>query len=234
MILFPIRLYLWSKTVGFCGIINAIQSVTLTHSHLGHVDGIGLFGKEVMGKNGVSLYTNKSVLDRLERNSTLYPFHPILVESGKVVCIGPGITMEFLRIPHRDFEIGETHAIVCRGPEKSFLFLPDHDTWSETLQSQGQDSIRSWIHSLRVDFALIDGTFFVHDEVSEIRDDFKSIPHPPIAETLELLGKKTENDPDIYFIHLNHTNSVLSDSRMKEEVTRLGWNIADQGALMTL
>jgi hypothetical protein len=227
-----VRLYLWSKVVGVA--IPTIQSVTITHGHLGHIDGIGLFGKEVMGKSGVSLYTNKAVLEKLERSSILYPFNPFHVENGQSVCIGPGIKLEFLRIPHRDFEIGETHAIICRGQDKSFLFLPDHDTWSETLASQGQVSLRCWLQSLEIDFAFIDGTFFVHDEMSGTRKDFTSIPHPSIEETLKLLGAKTEKDPDVYFIHLNHTNSVLTDSTVKEKIRTLGWKLAEQGVLMTL
>ena len=38
---------------------NEISSVWLTHAHLGHVDGLGLFGKETMGKTGLNLHLSR-------------------------------------------------------------------------------------------------------------------------------------------------------------------------------
>ena len=44
------------------GIGNTIvpDTVSLTHAHLGHVDGLGQFGKEVMGSSGTSLFARRA------------------------------------------------------------------------------------------------------------------------------------------------------------------------------
>ena len=36
-----------------------VTDIWLTHGHIGHVDGIGLFGKEVMNKKNVRLHASK-------------------------------------------------------------------------------------------------------------------------------------------------------------------------------
>ena len=46
---------------------NSVDSVFLTHAHIGHVDGLGLFGKETMAAKGVNLYCSKMMLDLIER-----------------------------------------------------------------------------------------------------------------------------------------------------------------------
>ena len=34
--------------------VEPLSSLSITHSHLGHIDGLGLFGKEVMGLQGLT------------------------------------------------------------------------------------------------------------------------------------------------------------------------------------
>ena len=36
--------------------VNKIDSLFLTHAHFGHVDGLGLFGKETMNAKGIPLH----------------------------------------------------------------------------------------------------------------------------------------------------------------------------------
>jgi len=206
-----------------------IESVTLTHLHLGHIDGLGQFGREAMGRQNIRLLGSKPLIDDLAKKSYLGPFSAEIVQNGSSVILGKGVSVEFHRVPHRDHETGETHAIVVRGIKKSLLFLPDHDTWLETLRLQNVKSIREWIQQLKVDVALIDGTFFCRNEVAGRREDSAGIPHPPISETLELLGKRVDGDAEIFFIHLNHTNPVIDDPEKKRQVEALGWHIGEQG-----
>ena len=105
-------------------------------------------------------------------------------------------------VPHRD-EFSDTHAIKIIGPSSSLLFLPDHDDWP-TLDMAGQTSIRDWLNSLEVNFALIDGTFWSGDELDG--RDMSQIPHPTISETIARLGRREDGDPEVIFFHLNHTN----------------------------
>ena len=130
-------------------------------------------------------------------------------------------------VPHRG-ELSDTHAFLIRGENRSLLYLPDHDSWDETLALYKMDTIREWLASLNVDIALIDGTFWSSDELqSRSQDD---VPHPPIKQTLEMLGYKLQGDPDIIFFHLNHTNPVYDEwSEEHTKVVEMGWSIAKQG-----
>ncbi len=84
-----------------------------------------------------------------------------------------------------------------------------------------------------IDFALVDGTFW---DNSELRGrDMSQIPHPTISETLERIGNRGEEDPDIIFIHINHTNPVLDkQSAQYGEVASKGWSVAKQGSSIVL
>jgi pyrroloquinoline quinone biosynthesis protein B len=81
---------------------------------------------------------------------------------------------------------------------------------------------------LEVDVALIDGTFWDANELPPERQN--NVPHPPVSETLELLGDRKEGDPEIYFIHLNHTNPLHDEtSSAYATVVSMGWEVAKQG-----
>ena len=232
---------LWSNSISkFVGdvpeIISDISSVTLTHHHLGHIDGLGLFGREVMGKPGKSirLVSGKAVIDMLEKKSVLGPFKPEIISNGSKVNIGKGVNLEFSRVPHRECEHGETYGIIIRGKHRSLFFLPDHDSYEATLKFHNKSSIREWLESLSVDIVFLDGTFFTIEEIAVRRIDSKGIPHPPILESLSLLGEKRNDDPDIIFTHLNHTNSVLNSKMSRLTIEKLGWKVGQQGEVFTL
>jgi len=281
-------------------VISPIESVTLTHLHLGHIDGLGQFGREAMGRNSVHLYASEPVLSELAIRSSLGPFTPHTIvsvdpnhdndngngndndndndnnhdnndnnhdnndknhdnndndndndtsssekrqsttEKKTTIPLGKGVTLEFHRVPHRDHEVGQTHAILIRGPTRSLLFLPDHDTWTETLALHRAPSVREWLARLDVDIALLDGTFFDSREIGGLErrgvDAVEAgIPHPPISETLRLLGgRRGEVDPEVCFVHLNHTNPVIGGGIEREEVERLGWQVGVQGQVWEL
>ena len=230
------QLRLWAESTRSLGeekpICGPIQSVTLTHLHLGHVDGVGLFGTEVMGcrQGSIRLISGKRVIEDMEKKSYLKPFTPEIINNGSKVAIGAGVDLEFVRVPHREEECSETYGIIVRGKEKSIFFLPDHDTYDETLKFHAAKSIKEWLCSLEVDVALLDGTFFTVSEVAGRRKDVNGIPHPPIAESLEKLGMRDEeNDPEIYFIHINHTNPVLDNQSNRDEIHNLKWGLGEQG-----
>ena len=208
----------------------------MTHLHLGHIDGLGIFGREVMGydDNSVKLIASEPVIEQLKLRSLLDPFSPEVVKDKGNVELGPGVVVEFHRIPHREEEVGDTHCIVVRGEERSILFLPDHDTYDETLQWQKKDTIREWLKDLSVQIVLIDGTFYTIDEIAGSRKDSSDIPHPPIDTSLKLLGKRQIDDPEIFFIHLNHTNAVIDNPQAHSSVLDLGWKIGKQGQVFEI
>ena len=210
------------------------DSVTLTHAHLGHIDGIGQFGKEAMGQSGVPLFASSSVIRVLDERRLSSPFraNETLPGASFSPTEGCGFELEFVRVPHRD-EHSDTHAIKVIGPNHSLLFLPDHDNWGQTLEMAGAGSIREWLSSMGVGFAMIDGTFWSDGELGG--RDMAQVPHPTISESLELLGEKRDGDPDIIFIHLNHTNPALDESSNQAKyLSSLGWSIGKQGTTILL
>ena len=204
-------------------------AVWLTHAHLGHVDGLGQFGAEVMNARAVPLHCSPAVAERLRATpgwrALLDGGHLRLREwrSGEPVA-GDGFAVTPLPVPHRS-EAGDTHALLVAGKRK-LLFLPDHDSWDATLAAVGAASPRDWLRQLGADIVLLDGTFWSADELP--RQD--AVPHPPVAETLERLGARREGDPRVVFIHLNHTNPLCNpDSDESAQLARAGWETGHEG-----
>lgn len=218
--------------------VPPMDSVVLTHAHFGHVDGLGLFGRETLNARSLSLYASAS-MQALISNT---PQWSLMVEQGvflpKVVSpnqpwqLSSALSVEAVAVPHRA-ELSDMHAFILRGPERSLLFLPDHDRWDATLAHHGASSIRDWLSRMKVDVALIDGTFWSSDELSGRSQS--EVPHPPVTETLDRLGPRQEGDPEIVFIHLNHTNPLHNvKSKPYRKVGAFGWQVGEQGMTFTL
>ena len=211
--------------------------VWLTHAHFGHVDGLGLFGRETMNAKGIPLYASK----KMQQLITDTPQWRIMVEQGVFVPREMSnnnkvefgeLTIEPILVPHRD-ELSDMHAFVISSSQNKLLYLPDHDTWEETLSMYNCHDIRQWLKELAIDIALIDGTFWSEDELQSRNQE--KVPHPPIKQTIEMLGYKQQGDPEIYFIHLNHTNPVYDQwSEQHAQVIEMGWKIGKQGMKINL
>ena len=123
--------------------------------------------------------------------------------------------------------------MLISGPRNRLLFLPDHDSWSETLESMGANDIRTWLQVLEIDIILIDGTFWSADELHH--RDQGVVPHPPVRETIEALGVRQEGEPRVIFIHLNHTNPLHDDGSPEARmVEQMGWEIGFEGMTFEL
>ena len=210
----------------------------LTHAHLGHVDGLGLFGREAIAARDIELHVSDDMYHLIDRT----PQWNLMVQqgvfnirtftAGDVVFSQGDLSIEAVRVPHRA-ELSDMHAFILRGPSKSLLFLTDHDTWKETLTVHNCSTIRELLNKLNVDIAFIDGTFWSEDELAGRNQ--ATVPHPPVLQTLKMLGNKKQGDPDIIFTHLNHTNPLYNrNSEQYAEVERLGWSVAHQGQRFTL
>ena len=214
-----------------------LSSVSITHAHLGHIDGLGLFGKEVMGLKHLKVHCSQSVAALIERN----PIWNSLCEQEVIQPIiwtpnvsfepsqGCGFTIRAIPVPHRD-ELSDNHALLIESAGQNLLFMPDHDTWDGTL---GGTSIRQWLRDLNVNIALIDGTFWDQNELKH--RDMSEIPHPTVRESIERLGSKMDDDVDIRFIHFNHTNPLCNpESDESAELASNGWLVANEGDSFTL
>ena len=215
------QLWMWADALGERAPVVP-DMLAVTHLHTGHVEGLGQFGTEVMGKSNVPLMASESVLAVLQKRDALAAFLPSELDAV------PGVT--FLRVPHRNEHGGDTHAVLLEGASgRKLLFLPDHDSWDGTLDG-ATTTVREWLTGLDVDVALLDGTFYSSDELDG--RDMKEVPHPCITETLGRLGQRRSSDfdVDVAFVHLNHTNPCNdAASAQAHQVTAMGWRVAREG-----
>ena len=225
----------WAENLG--GYPPIPSSISLTHAHLGHVDGLGLLGKEVMGASGVVVHCSDSVADFIQRT----PAYAALLEQEAITlsiwnggsAFSPtpdcGFSIRPIQVPHRS-EFSDCHGLIVEVGQNRLLFLPDHDSWDETLQGL---QIRDWLVDLKVDFALLDGTFWSEDELQN--RDMSEIPHPTVEESLQRLGEKKDDDPDIRFFHIKCTNPLCNpDSEQSKMLRDMGWSVANEGDSFTL
>ena len=211
-----------------------IDHLFLTHAHLGHVDGLGLFGRETMSARGIPLHSSPSMQNLIKST----PAWALLLEQGvfELTEIGhvkiDDVVIESIAIPHRA-ELSDMHAFVLRGKEHSVLFLPDHDSWDQTLTAHDASSIRAWLKDLDITHALLDGTFWSGDELQG--RDMSVVPHPTIQDSLSRLGERQSGDPEIYFTHLNHTNPAYrEDGAEYQKITKFGWRVSSEGQRINL
>jgi pyrroloquinoline quinone biosynthesis protein B len=216
------------------------ETVSITHLHLGHIEGIGQLGKPVMGLREVDVYLSPKNKDILDNRSDIV----LMGEEGNIRTHckdfydlfepkdGCGFSLQFIPIPHRS-ELGDNAAIIIKAEGKSILFMPDQDSWDDTLDYHSKDNIRDFLKMFDIDEALIDGTFWSIDELP--RRDISKIPHPTIQETIQLLGRKRKGDPEISFLHLNHSNPVNDlGSEQRKVVEENGWKISEMGDVLKL
>ena len=211
-----------------------IDHLFLAHAHLGHVDGLGLLGRETMSARGIPLHSSPSMQNLIKST----PAWALLLEQGvfELTEIGhvkiDDVVIESIAIPHRA-ELSDMHAFVLRGKEHSVLFLPDHDSWDQTLAAHSASSIREWLKEIEVTHALLDGTFWSGDELQG--RDMSVVPHPTIQDSLSRLGERQSGDPEIYFTHFNHTNPVYQmDGSEYQKIIQLGWRVSTEGQRINL
>tara|TARA_B100001142_G_C14299765_1_gene642326 strand:- start:131 stop:1018 length:888 start_codon:yes stop_codon:yes gene_type:complete len=216
------------------------ETVSITHLHLGHVEGIGQFGKPVMALKEVDIFLsrdNKNIFDGRSDIELMIKENNIKTHSRDFYQSfepkeGCGFSLQFIPIPHRS-ELGDTAAIIIKGNKKNILFMPDQDSWEETLEHYSKENIRDFLEMFDINEALIDGTFWSMEELPG--RNISEIPHPTIQESLHLLGRKMEEDPRISFLHLNHSNPVNDiGSKQRKLVEENGWKISEIGDVLKL
>lgn len=200
------------------------DAIFLTHAHIGHYTGLMYLGKEAVNADQIPVYVMPRMKSFLEQNG---PWNLLIsnnnitlreMQDHQTIPLTSKIKVVPFTVPHRD-EFSETAGFIITGPDKSALFIPDIDKWD-----RWETDITEVIS--RVDYAFIDGTFYDGDELN--RRDMSEIPHPFIIESMGLFDSLPAKEKNkIYFIHMNHTNPVLSrESSESETVIEKGFNIA--------
>ena len=186
-----------------------LMGIFLTHAHVGHYTGLLHLGREVMGHQGMPVYTLPKMKSFLKNNgpwSQLVSLNNIdikTISDSKEIKIGDKLFIEPFLVPHRD-EYSETVGYKIHGKDKSILFLPDIDKWDKWHQDIFQ-------LVLNIDIALIDGTFYSQNEIPN--RNMSEIPHPFITESIETLFELNSTNRDkVHFIHFNHSNPAIKDN----------------------
>ena len=202
------------------------EGVFITHAHIGHYTGLMEFGKEVMNTQNLKVYVLPKLQTFLENNGPwsqlvkLKNIQIISLNAEQEVNIGNSIGVKAFTVPHRD-EYSETAGFKITTPEKKYLFIPDIDKWSKWNKS-----IISEVKD--VDYAFLDATFYDQNEMG--KRPISEVPHPLVTETENLFKNETSAvKKKIHFIHFNHSNRILWDKAVQQEVKNKGFNISEEG-----
>ena len=210
---------------------NIVDGIFLTHAHIGHYTGLMYLGREGLGGKGINVFALERMSNFLENNG---PWRQLIdlknislnsLEDLKPVNLSKNLKVIPIKVPHRD-EYSETVGYKIVGKTKKVLFIPDIDKWSEWE--------RDIINEVKqVDYALIDGTFY---NGSELDRDMSEIPHPSVEETITLfINEPIKEKNKIYFIHINHTNPILTNQdNINSMIETLGFNVAQKGLKLFL
>lgn len=208
------------------------DAVLLSHAHIGHYSGLMYFGREAAGAKQVRVYALPRMKNYLQSNgpwSQLCALENIKIDSlqfDQKIQVLNNIWVTAIQVPHRD-EFSETAGYIVEGPKRKLLFIPDIDKW--------QKWNRSIIEEIKkVDYALIDGTFYDSTEVAHRNK--AEIPHPFVVESIKLFKDLSASEKrKIYFIHFNHTNPLLNKaSAAYYNLTSDGFRVAGFGETLEL
>lgn len=201
-----------------------IDTLLLTHAHIGHYTGLIQLGREVASTDAVRVHCTSRMASFLRENgpwSQLVRLDQIdlqVIKKGEPVEIFPGVTATPHGVQHRD-EFSDTVAWRIDGPSRSVVFCPDIDGWQDGVLDLLIDG---------ADLCYLDATFYDGRELPG--RDLSEIPHPPMVVTMEHLADKARETPGRFrFIHLNHTNPALRDRSVRAEVERRGFAVAEVG-----
>lgn len=210
---------------------NIVDGIFLTHAHIGHYTGLMYLGREGLGGNEINVFALERMSNFLQNNG---PWDQLVdlknislnnLENLQPVKLSKDLKVIPIKVPHRD-EYSETVGYKIVGKTKKVLFIPDIDKWSEWERDIIQEV-------KKVDYALIDGTFYNGNELNR---DMSEIPHPSVEETIGLfLNEPLKERNKIYFIHINHTNPILTNkNNIKSNIETSGFNIAQKGLKLFL
>lgn len=204
-----------------------MNSIWLTHAHIGHYPGLMFLGREAIGANGVAVYCGGKMKQLVETHAPwrqlvdLNNINPIEIIQDESMELSSGIEIIPVEVPHRN-EFSETFGYWIKGPTRKLLYIPDIDRWEEWDRD-------IYDMAKEADICLLDGTFYSIEEIEQMGRSYNEIPHPIMTETMDRLQNLVE-ETDIYFTHFNHSNPAI-DSKNAEfkEVMNRGFHIAVDG-----
>ncbi len=217
-----LRGYLTDKSKPLSGIL-------LTHAHIGHYTGLMYLGREAIGAKETPVFAMPKMQKFIENNApwsqlvTLKNIKIMGLKADSSVEITRNISIKPMIVPHRD-EFSETVGYVISTKKKRVLFIPDIDKWSKWQRNIVEEVGK-------VEVALLDATFYQNGEIPN--RDMSEIPHPFMEETMRLFQNSSDKSK-IKFIHFNHTNPVLRQTKEREDVINQGFGVCTEGGRIGL
>ena len=201
-----------------------LEGILLTHAHIGHYLGLAFLGREALNTQQLPVLCTERMANFLCKNQPwkqlvdLGNIELSIVDPGYPICLSPAATATPNLVPHRD-ELSDTVAWNIAGPTKQLIYCPDIDRWERGIL----EAIAG------ADIALLDGTFYSADELPG--RDVLEIPHPSIVDSMNVFQGF---DTNIRFIHLNHTNPLLSDEEQVTQLKASGFDLGKRGDIWKL
>ena len=204
------------------------DGIFITHAHMGHYSGLLQLGREVMNTSNVPVY----VMPRMKQFLTTQAPWIQLSTAGNIllkeissdvpVNLTSTIQISAITVPHRD-EFSETAGFRLETTGKRYLFIPDIDKWEKWDRSITEEV-------KQVDEAFLDATF--HSETELPNRNIREIPHPLVTETIALFsGQPMKERQKVRFIHMNHTNPLLLNRKLRQKIMHEGFEISRQGEI---
>lgn len=214
---------------------HVMDSIFLTHAHIGHYPGLIFLGKEAMNTKNVPVFTGPLMKTVLETHAPWRQLTDLgniqvqAIEEGIPTGLDEDLEVVPVKVPHRN-EFSETFGFWIKGPKKKVLYIPDIDSWEEWCI----DVVEA---CKQADICLLDATFFSASDLADIGSsgrDLSEIPHPFITDTMDRLKSITDTCA-IYFTHFNHSNPALKqDSEARDFIEKNGFHIANDGMIFHL
>ena len=209
---------------------RVMNSIFLTHAHIGHYPGLMYLGKEAMDTRHVKVHAGPLMKEVLQTHvpwrqlSDLGNIGIDVLSDGIPVLLDKGVEMVPFDVPHRN-EFSETFGFWINGPNKKVVYIPDIDSWEEWKLDIAEVCAQA-------DICLLDATFFSAGDFAGSGDsgrDLREIPHPFMTETMERL-KELTGICDIYFTHFNHSNPALAETGDERNfIEHHGFHLAEDG-----
>ena len=209
-----------------------LAGIFATHGHIGHYTGLMYLGREAMNTTRLPVWAAPRLADFITSNGpwdqlvTAGNIDLALLQPGGKVNLSPSLAVHSFPVPHRG-EYSETVGFRVVGPRRSFIYVPDTDSW-EGWETPIED------HISHTDVAFLDGSFFSGDELPD--RDMTEIAHPLVTTSLQRFSDLANSDrAKIRFTHLNHTNPLLDpESTAYTTVARAGMAVATEGDVIEL
>jgi len=202
--------------------LASVSAIFLTHLHIGHYTGLLQLGREVASTTDFPLYLIPAFQDFLTTNK---PFSYLF--SRKQVAIRdmqpeqPVAFSDFhitaFEVPHRN-EDGITLGYEIQTPDTLAIYLPDIDYLPDRINKRLQTA----------DLVLFDGTFYSSQEIGHQQH----VPHPPIVDTLASYHRPESQQ--FVFTHFNHSNPILADPSLQQQLLDQGFDLAEDKQVFQL